>query len=1150
MRIRLVATGGWIDAAGDDRPIHHLRHVADGSEKTYAHYASQTYPPFAMGGTWVFHDVHLVTHHLILVMAGVRASKRMLSQNLVVVLESPFPQGASREWARYLDPDHEEDLYETPQTTEPEVTYYRHGPPEPLVLDILESLLPTDVIRGDILIFLSCERVCQDLYHKILLSHELPTPWTHTVVTPITPSASDTPRILLCSCKNEGKRFADVRCVIDTGRAFFEDATTGMDWTEGYITTTMAKDRLLNVGKCFRLYDPASLSTDAFGTCNLKRSLVAADLLVRYGRTAFQGLPGGPWYPPSTYAVATCMRSCRVSEPLANLIQRGHKGMLLAAMIAHKMVIRRTSLQRNLKKIVTQGRETLRRWSRAISMSMTMVYPEETIQVSYDQASEWISEAFCRHTLVRKVYDKYIHVTSYDTVQFKGRPEHEHEYELLVYTHRQGDVISEVVPFHRQTSPPDAQLFEISYNIPVDLDAQPVPALRGAVVRVVHATPTKGSTVRVCGLEGVKSDILHTMEAWVADKRAETLDYPWKLKIDARGTTLLVTAGLEVTDAIPHNQRLPHIYISERVTTDIKGRRTRHGFEVTTRQDHRDAEQRYASHALLRPLTSERVDPKITSSISLVVRFYCIPSRGRAHIQADYVEQLKLPQGWVLETSPRGNHQIHGFPTNLDEYDLAAQLGIPNTGVAILRKQTSQGFGITPRQLPEGMQALLKTLSSHGHCALQNMATGNPEGCLEYTFRLDEETLRATLQYPTDILICDTYLQQPVRLLLRFHVFSDKQFTHAFHQHILLENKPEPRSRQLQQAEMFLQNMHSVRESLEPYTDWDPIYCWVDLADVELPRGITCDTASTEGPVVCLYGNTRDERRRFLQQLANVIHKTATTPTHPTWTTCPICLEDHAADYTLKACGCRLCSMCLARTVDASVYRCPTPTCRTRIAVDDLVCFLNPAKYTQIAQDLAEWYSLRRPKILWKCAGGCGTYHVADTDKDGLRTVLCTLCNQTWCVTCSLATKTPVHAHVGFCTATSDWDEIRDAARKAGIDACPTCDTPVDKGEGCYHVHCRAPRCNTHFCWGCMNAFSADGNSPDALARVVDVTPEQTILEIQPESWTTIGLLPLPARPVVVKTRYLPHDTAVGQVVSIPMYIYDHINSCARPVHP
>ncbi|KAI9457542.1 hypothetical protein HD554DRAFT_2029994 [Boletus coccyginus] len=71
-------------------------------------------------------------------------------------------------------------------------------------------------------------------------------------------------------------------------------------------------------------------------------------------------------------------------------------------------------------------------------------------------------------------------------------------------------------------------------------------------------------------------------------------------------------------------------------------------------------------------------------------------------------------------------------------------------------------------------------------------------------------------------------------------------------------------------------------------------------------------------------------------------------------------------------------------------------------------------------------------------------------------------CDHVWCKTCQQTIESggPKHS----CDGTAELDHL---VKQQGWRYCPSCKTPIQKLQGCNHLSCIAPGCNTHFCYGC-----------------------------------------------------------------------------------
>ncbi|CAE6512558.1 unnamed protein product [Rhizoctonia solani] len=70
-------------------------------------------------------------------------------------------------------------------------------------------------------------------------------------------------------------------------------------------------------------------------------------------------------------------------------------------------------------------------------------------------------------------------------------------------------------------------------------------------------------------------------------------------------------------------------------------------------------------------------------------------------------------------------------------------------------------------------------------------------------------------------------------------------------------------------------------------------------------------------------------------------------------------------------------------------------------------------------------------------------------------------CDYKWCKNCNK----PIDGEEKHsCDGTS---ELQDLMASEGWKECPGCKTPISRNEGCYHMTCTTPGCNSHFCYRC-----------------------------------------------------------------------------------
>ncbi|KAJ1299563.1 hypothetical protein OPQ81_011970 [Rhizoctonia solani] len=86
-----------------------------------------------------------------------------------------------------------------------------------------------------------------------------------------------------------------------------------------------------------------------------------------------------------------------------------------------------------------------------------------------------------------------------------------------------------------------------------------------------------------------------------------------------------------------------------------------------------------------------------------------------------------------------------------------------------------------------------------------------------------------------------------------------------------------------------------------------------------------------------------------------------------------------------------------------------------------------------------------------------------DYNDPGSKQFTCAMpdCDHTWCKSCSTTIeKDKTHTCDGSA-------ELTRLMEREGWKKCPGCQAPIEKSEGCNHMTCTTPACNTHFCWVC-----------------------------------------------------------------------------------
>jgi hypothetical protein len=55
--------------------------------------------------------------------------------------------------------------------------------------------------------------------------------------------------------------------------------------------------------------------------------------------------------------------------------------------------------------------------------------------------------------------------------------------------------------------------------------------------------------------------------------------------------------------------------------------------------------------------------------------------------------------------------------------------------------------------------------------------------------------------------------------------------------------------------------------------------------------------------------------------------------------------------------------------------------------------------------------------------------------------------------------------------------ELDHLMKEKGWKYCPGCKTPYQKAEGCNHMTCTSPGCNTQFCYACGGVYKYGSHS-------------------------------------------------------------------------
>ncbi|PVF96338.1 hypothetical protein CPB86DRAFT_709340 [Serendipita vermifera] len=196
---------------------------------------------------------------------------------------------------------------------------------------------------------------------------------------------------------------------------------------------------------------------------------------------------------------------------------------------------------------------------------------------------------------------------------------------------------------------------------------------------------------------------------------------------------------------------------------------------------------------------------------------------------------------------------------------------------------------------------------------------------------------------------------------------------------------------------------------------------------------------------------------------------------------CTICL-DQLKDPILLECKHSYCSECLANYLQSEstrrlpdcvcFFRTGTQSCQTPVHHTVIKKLLKSEDYEKLYRNAFLNYVYTHPKELIHCpTQDCPTIYRPIPDQGILRCPsclikICAVCNVEYHddLTCE-AYQLQVRKELA---AMEEWKESND------IRSCPSCDSSIEKAEGCNHVTCA--HCSSHICWVCMKVC---GNRTD-----------------------------------------------------------------------
>ncbi|KAJ7153965.1 hypothetical protein C8R43DRAFT_1186848 [Mycena crocata] len=199
---------------------------------------------------------------------------------------------------------------------------------------------------------------------------------------------------------------------------------------------------------------------------------------------------------------------------------------------------------------------------------------------------------------------------------------------------------------------------------------------------------------------------------------------------------------------------------------------------------------------------------------------------------------------------------------------------------------------------------------------------------------------------------------------------------------------------------------------------------------------------------------------------------------------CAICQESHSVEDIAQVdiCQHKFCRECMTDYVRSRLtgdrrYPIPCPNClaatgsagSSAVVIDDWLIQMLPI--TPAEYDTFEQMSLAAHGDRLECPRCHETAHIEHSENP---IIDCPVypCTAVWCRRCRAIVADDRRRHT--CDGQAEMDDL---ARRLGWKQCPVCRTRVERSEGCNHMTCIAPACNSHFCYRCggLIARNVDG---------------------------------------------------------------------------
>ena len=1115
----------------------------------------------AIKGPWVLCDVHILDAYMGEFMAALKMRKSFA--NLVLMSAS---WEAAYKWAAYIDPSATITTTGLASPIEYALTLTDYLSPAPHVSSVAEIcswiVRRPQAPRGDVLIFGKSAAHRDELTRELTIAIGCWSPYTVRALDPHhtdLPSTED-PCILVATpaldVGLETLAARRIQHVVDFGKVYHMRQDT-VDWEEGFISETMASRRKHTAygGDCLRIYRDASvLGKEAIATHGLRHDLCKARILTQYGPHALHGFPVDLCADICTTAVAHLMSELRVEHVLASIMVHCPSlelGIGVAATVMHHKgpFHGLTMKTKPNHAAVAQAR----RWASTLGRSYRKI-AHALHDTPWEDIVVYLERAYAKQIAVHSGHrNLFIHTETGHVLNWKYATP---DVQAVIFLHRRGNEMVSCIPVSNSNmgNTLETTVVRSPVRFTHDLQRETVEAWFEArdVVAVVGS-----DTIKLLHLRG-KKDL--AVNEWTEIQTRHALERPLLVEL-GHGVNAIMTAGGRFSDCVQDidfcliemigGGQSQKQYLTKNELArlhDMSGMAYLPKNMLLNSRDLLHEARSTAKHVYYNSWKYGGTTFRPSEvTIRLVIKLATGKSTGRAVITLPLHEwKPRVPPQWTLheniDLSEGTVHHPHastlsGIPQYMDEIDLALQLQIDPDHVQVQRTVT----------IVKNMPCITAFFQQMDPLDLRPLPVRNRRGHIEFSLYVLEPDLPQTLHALHRTLpLVNTAVNQPLRVDVVMsisngsHPPSSPLHPKRYIAHLdraSIRNDQRNIQRALEKAK---QDAHDIT----PTFKWCP-----DLAAPWQSHGM--HNVEQDGARLRLYGppSLRATNEKVIDDMVPL------SPSGKTYDMCPICMEPEAF-LQLQVCGCRFCFACLAKTLDMKCHdplfvdEFVCPSCKERVGTQDMELLINPTSLLTYTRRKAAFVAQRNPDMIAACPQQCGYFAAAGNSSD----LACPVCDKEWCLKCSSMLRTPTPVHKGYCHQqwdTAFWKEFTREATMAGARACPQCSTFVVKDGGCNHLVCGAPRCQTHFCWKCTQAFSNLAHSPPAQGVIQKIDDTTVTIAVDASTWKPPCRTPLPTRPIVYSldfaTRMLLDPQKPLQEnakVWAWSYIYDHMENC------